>query len=143
VISPEDTLLAFNRSAPVAAGDSYDEPSAEVYIVPASGGTPVRLEGNDPPACTGKTSPGLTNAWPRWAPSVEVAGGKRYYWVVFSSKRRDPGHPQLYVSGVVTTANGGVETIERAYPALYVTSQIADEANHTPAWDVFKVKPPS
>jgi hypothetical protein len=47
------------------------------------------------------------------------------------------------VSGVVTTASGGVETIERAYPALYVTSQIADEANHTPAWDVFKVKPPS
>lgn len=143
VISPDDSLLAFNRCAPVAGGDSYDEPTAEVYVVPASGGTAVRLEANDPPACTGKTSPGLTNSWPRWAPSAGEHGGKRYYWLVFSSKRRDPGHPQLFVSGIVTTASGGTETIERAYPALYVTSQVAEEANHTPAWDVFQVKPPS
>jgi hypothetical protein len=142
VISPDDALLAFNRSLPVPGGDSYDEPNAEVFVVPAGGGTPVRLEGNDPPACTGKSSPGLTNSWPRWAPSAGSHGGKRYYWVVFSSKRREPGHPQLFVSGIVTATSGGIETIERAYPALYVTSQIGDEANHTPAWDVFKVAPP-
>jgi hypothetical protein len=143
VISPDDALLAFNRTAPIAGADSYDEPAAEVYVVPAAGGTALRLEANDPPACTGKVSPGLTNSWPRWAPSAEEHGGKRYYWVIFSSKRRDPGHPQLYISGVVTAVSGGTETIERAYPALYVTSQVTDEANHTPAWDVFKVKPPS
>jgi Tol biopolymer transport system component len=143
VISPDDALLAFNRTAPVAAGDSYDEPAAEVFVVPASGGTALRLESNDPPACTGKVSPGLTNSWPRWAPSAEEHAGKRYYWVIFSSKRRDPGHPQLFISGVVTTVSGGTETIERGYPALYVTSQTTDEANHTPAWDIFKVKPPS
>jgi hypothetical protein len=143
VISPDDVLLAFNRCAPVVGGDSYDEPTAEVFVVPAAGGTAVRLAGNDPPACTGKTSPGLTNSWPRWAPSAGEHGGKRYYWVIFSSKRRDPGHPQLFISGVVTTGSGANETIEKTYPALHVSSQIAEEANHTPAWDVFKVKPPT
>jgi hypothetical protein len=142
VISPGDALLAFNRCAPVAGGDSYDEPTAEVFVVPAAGGTPVRIEGNDAPACVNRPSPGITNSWPRWAPSVEEANGNRYYWLTFSSKRRDGVNPQLFVSGVVTSDAGGVETIVRAYPALYVTSQVPEEANHTPAWDVFQLEPP-
>lgn len=142
VISPEDALLAFNHCAPVAGGDSYDEPTAEVFVVPAAGGQPVRIEGNDPPACVGRPSPGITNSWPRWAPSAQESGGKRYYWLTFSSKRRALGNPQLFVSGVVTSVVNGVETIERAYPALYVTSQVAEENNHTPAWDVFQLEPP-
>jgi hypothetical protein len=142
VISPGDTLLAFNRCAPVAGADSYNEPSGEVFIVPSAGGQATRLASNDPPACTGKTSPGLTNAWPRWAPTAEDSGGKKYYWVVFSSTRRDAGNPQLFVSGVVTTESGGSVTIEKTYPALYVTAQVAEENNHTPAWDVFQVGVP-
>jgi len=142
VISPEDRLLAFSRTVPVAGGDSYDEPTAEVAVVPAKGGTAVRIEGNDPPACVNRPSPGITNSWPRWAPSVATAGGKRYYWLTFSSKRRPLSNPQLFVSGVVTSEVNGVETIERTYPAIYVTSQPPEENNHTPAWDVFQLEPP-
>jgi hypothetical protein len=112
-----------------------------VFIVPAKGGTATRLTSNDPPACTGKTSPGLTNSWPRWAPTAETFDGKKYYWVVFSSTRRDAANPQLFVSGVVTTESTGSITIEKTYPALYVTAQIAEENNHTPAWDFFQVTP--
>lgn len=147
VISPEDTLLAFNRCAPRKEpdstwADSYNEATGEVYVVPGKGGTAVRLAANDPPACVGKTSPGLTNSWPRWAPTAEASGGKKYYWIVFSSTRRDAANPQLFVAGVVTSDSGGSVSIEKTYPALYVTAQVAAENNHTPAWDVFQVKPP-
>jgi len=111
-------------------------------VVPATGGTPLRVAGNDPPACVNRPSPGITNSWPRWAPSAESVGGKRYYWLTFSSKRRDANNPQLFVSGVVTRLEAGVEVIDQTYPALYVTSQIPEENNHTPAWDVFEIEPP-
>ncbi|MCA9592947.1 MAG: hypothetical protein KC776_06535 [Myxococcales bacterium] len=145
VISPEDTLLAFNRAAPYqdANGwaDSYNEPGGEVFVVPSGGGTATRLSANDPPACTGKTSPGLTNSWPRWAPTAETFEGKTYYWVVFSSTRRDASNPQLFVSAVVTSESGGSVTVDETYPALYVTAQVPEENNHTPAWDFFQVVP--
>ncbi|WP_170229097.1 hypothetical protein [Polyangium fumosum] len=148
VISPGDTLLAFNRFAPykfdgVNWADSYDEPMAEVFVVPAKGGEPVRVAANDPPACVNRPSPGITNSWPRWAPSAEAFQGKKYYWLTFSSKRRDLNNPQLFVSGVVTKVQpDGTEVIEKTYPALYVTSQVPEENNHTPAWDVFQIEPP-
>lgn len=147
VISPGDSLLAFNRCAPRKEtdgswADSYNETTGEVFVVPGKGGTATRLAANDPAACTGKTSPGLTNSWPRWAPTAEESGGKKYYWIVFSSTRRDASNPQLFVSGVVTSESGGTVSVDKTYPALYVTAQVAEENNHTPAWDVFQVGPP-
>ncbi len=134
--SPDDQLLAFDR---IASGNNmYNSPLAEVYVIPASGGTATRLAANDPPACSGKTSPGVTNSWPKWAPLASPAsGGRTFYWVVFSSTRDEKGNPQLYVSPVVV-ANGTVTT----YQALYLWNQPANENNHTPAWDVFKIPPP-
>ena len=139
--SPDDVLLAFNRTdQPV---DSYDEPTAEVYVVPADGGAATRLRANDPPACGGQTSPGLTNSWARWAPEAKQDGDLRYYWLVFSSKRR--GHPQLYISALVTDVSGASEVLVADYPALYVTAQDPLGNNHTPVWDVIdidEVQPP-
>jgi len=145
VYSPNDAWIAFTRHD--QATGSYNQPAAEVFVVAAAGGTAVRLRANDPPTCTGLTSPGLTNSWARWAPTAEEHDGQRYYWLVFSSKRRqaedaaptDPPIPQLYVAAVVTTEQGGVETIVEEYPALYVRSQNPNESNHTPAWGNFVV----
>jgi hypothetical protein len=146
VYSADDTLLAFNRSS-ATPPNSYNEPTAELYVLPGEGGTAVRLSANDPPTCTGHASPGLTNSWSRWAPSADTVAGKRYYWLVFSSKRRDAStdgatlRPQLYVAAIVTNVGaGGKETIDKDYPAVYVGSQDPTQNNHTPAWDVFKVK---
>ncbi len=146
VYSPNDAWVAFNRhDQPLV--NSYNQPAAEVFIVPGEGGTAVRLQANDPPTCTGLTSPGLTNSWPRWAPTAEEHGGLRYYWLVFSSKRRlaenanpgDPPIPQLYIAAVVTELDGQSETLVQDYPALYVRSQNPNENNHTPAWENFVV----
>ncbi len=139
VYSPNDTFLAFNRTdQPV---DSYDEPTGELVIVPGAGGMATRLRANDPPACTGLKSPGLTNAWARWAPKAETWEGLKYYWLVYSSKRRQAAGliPQLYISAVVTKVDGNTETLQAEYPAVYVTAQDPTGNNHTPAWDFFEV----
>jgi hypothetical protein len=131
-LSPDDRLLAFSRVR-AEDGDSYNNRLAEVFVVPAAGGEPTRVVANDPGACQGGTSPGVTNSWPKWAPDATVTGGKTYYWLTFSSTR-GAGAPQLYVTPVVTDAAGVV-----TFPALYLWNQPATEGNHTPAWDSFQI----
>ena len=135
VYSPDDKWLAFDR---IPNGvNMYNSAPAEVFVIPSGGGTATRLDANDPPACTTKTSPGVTNSWPKWAPSVASAGTRTFYWVVFSSTRAPGNNPQLYVSPVVV--EGAKIT---TYRALYFWNQPEAENNHTPAWDVFKIPPP-
>lgn len=130
--SPDDRYLAFNR-VPIGQ-NSYDNPQAEVFVVPAAGGEPVRLAANTPPVCGGRTSPGVTNSWPKWAPAASDAGTRRFYWLTFSSRRGAGNLPQLYVTPIVDD-NGSLTT----YPALYLWNQPAGENNHTPAWDDFDI----
>lgn len=130
--SPDDAFLAYNR---VPSGESsYNNPKAEVFVLPSQGGTPTRLAANDPPSCGTAKSPGALNSWAKWSPEVQTVNGKRYYWIVFSSTRAG-GPPQLYITGVTVDAAGTVET----HKALYLWNQPATEGNHTAAWDVFKI----
>ncbi|HEX4456881.1 MAG TPA: hypothetical protein VIA18_02875, partial [Polyangia bacterium] len=109
---------------------------AEISIVNADGSStiPTRLAANDPAACTGVASPGLTNSWPKWAPNTTTVGTRTFYWLTFSSKRNDGTTPQLFVTPVVIDS-GTMKT----YPALYLWNQLTDEGNHTPAWDNFQI----
>ncbi len=133
-ISPDDAFIALNR---IPAGNNmYNQPLAELYVVPFAGGTPTRLAANDPPECTGETSPGVINSWPKWAPSSGTGPKGTYYWLVFSSQRA--GNPQLYVTGVIVGSGGAITS----FPSIYLWNQPATENNHTPAWDVFQIPPP-
>jgi hypothetical protein len=133
--SPDDQWLVFNR---IPNDDNlYDQPAAEVFVIPASGGTATRLDANDPPACSGVVSPGITNSWGKWGPTAYEANGKTYYWLVFSSKRAGTGAAQLYITTLVHTAGGNTTM----YGAIYLWNQPPTESNHTPAWDAFKVPP--
>jgi len=130
--SPDDTYVAYNR---VADGQSsYNNSQAEVFVVKGAGGTPTRLAANDPPSCGARTSPGVTNSWPKWAPGASDVAGHRYYWLTFSSTRGAAGNPQLYVTPVIDDG-----ATLRTYPALYLWNQPAAENNHTPAWDNFGI----
>jgi hypothetical protein len=148
--SPDDSLLAFNRVG--VSDDMYFDPKAEVYVVPASGGTATRLKANDPAACVGISSPGAQNSWPKWAPApaggtIKPANdGKLYYWVTFSSIRvTDKNNPasaskaQLFIAGVsVDPSNGNaIET----FPAVYLWNQDPTYNNLIPAWDNFTIPP--
>lgn len=135
--SADDKLVAFNR---VPTGQtSYNNAAAEVFVLPAAGGTATRLVANDPPAClTGVKSPGITNSWPKWSPEVKSANGSSYYFLVFSSTRNAATKgPQLYVAAVVVTGS----TV-KTYAALNLWNQPELENNHTPAWDVFQFPGP-
>ncbi|HEU4662770.1 MAG TPA: hypothetical protein VFS55_01935 [Dokdonella sp.] len=128
--SPDDHYVAYDR---VPGGtSSYNNAQAEVWVAPGAGGQPVRIAANDPSSCTGQASPGVTNSWPRWAPATSDDGGRRFYWLTFSSTRS--GTRQIYVAPVVDT--GGTLT---TYPALYPWNQAADDDGHTPAWGDFAI----
>jgi hypothetical protein len=140
---PDDKYIVFSKTTGAAAMNSmYNNPGAEVDVVPTGGGTATRLVGNDPAACTMQMSPGVTNSWPKTAPEVGTALDNRvFYWVIFSSTR-DPlalangkQEPQLYVTAIVLSAAGQMTT----YGSLYLWNQPEAEANHTPAWENFRI----
>lgn len=136
--SPDDKWIVMNRIP--NDENLYDQPAAEVFVVPAKAGpgaTATRLAANDPPACSGRTSPGLTNSWGKWGPAASTSGGSTYYWIVFSSKRGTSGVPQLYITSLVVSGSGTPTT----HGAIYLWNQPPTESNHTPAWDTFKVPP--
>ncbi len=128
--SPDDAFLAFDQVP--SNTQMYNQPKAEMYVIPAAGGTATRLAANDPPACSGKASPGVTNSWPKWGPGATTVAGKTYYWITFSSTRDPMGNPQLYLTGIVVEG-GTIQT----YGSIYIWNQTATDNNHTPAWDYF------
>jgi WD40-like Beta Propeller Repeat len=135
--SPDDKYIVFNRSALVDS--TYHDPNAELYVAPAQGGSPTRFVANDPPACSGAKSPPAYNAWAKWSPAVRSAGGKDYYFSVFSSARNYGGKrfgSRLYLAPMVV--EGGTIT---TYSALYLWNQPENEDNHSPAWDEFQIPP--
>ena len=147
--SPDDRLIAYNR---VPAGENmYSNPLSELFVLPAKGGTATRLAANDPPACTGKKSPGVNNVWGRWSPVVVSVGVKRYYWLLFSSYQsdvamtrfRDRNHDlrpvmasQLYLTAVVqSTDSGAIQT----YGGIYLWNQPTATINATPIWEDLEI----
>ena len=129
--SSDDKYIAYDR---VETGmTSYNNEQAEVYVIPSTGGVPVRIAANDPSACTGQISPGVTNSWPRWSPGTQDSNGRRFYWLTFSSTRSGSTR-QIYVAPVVD--DGGTLT---TYPALYPWNQAAGDDDHTPAWENFAI----
>jgi WD40 repeat protein len=162
--SADDRYIAFNR-VQNGTGRIYYKAEGEIYVVPASGGTAIRLAANDPPSCTMESSPGVTNSWPKWSPTVRTgpegtpAAGNKYYFLLFSSTRQSPRRldgnvpaSQLYLTTMVEHADGTVQT----YPAMYLWNQgflitnpdpnnpqvtPIQTSNLTPAFDEFLIPP--
>jgi hypothetical protein len=143
--SPDDDLIAFNRVSR-ANTKLYYNPLSEIHVVSASGGEPVRLAANDPPACTGITSPGIINSWAKWSPLAIPHGTRKYYFLIFSSARdssvtiggtpADARGSQLYMTAIVREGD-----VVHTYPAVFIWNQRSGTSNHTPAWDVFRIPP--
>lgn len=165
--SPDDKFLAFNA---VPSQDTmYDQPAAEVFVVPAPGNTatcaggtqpPCKLAANAPAACTGLATPGVQNTWPKWAPAQ--AGGvapssdmNTYYWVTFSSIRindpksaastgsaqMDGGGPAGKVQLYIAGVSVSPSGAISTYPAVYLWNQDPTVNNLIPAWDNFTLPP--
>jgi len=162
--SADDRYIAFTRVQDRQGQRYYYNSRGEIYVIPVAGGTPTRLAANDPPACSGETSPGILNSWPKWSPTVRSApdaspsAGKKYYFVLFSSARQSPFRlgqgpaSQLYLATVVELPSGELQT----YPAMYLWNQAFEitnpdaanptvapvqTSNLTPAFDEFLIPP--
>jgi hypothetical protein len=135
--------------APQNLGENPDGPyynrNGEIYIVPRGGASePIRLAANDPVSCSGETSRGIINSWPKWSPGSRradntvgphEANGKKYYFLIFSSARQYPGSfelqkarltpeisnksSQLYMASIMVDESGAITT----YPAVYLWNQ--------------------
>ncbi len=143
--SADDKYLAFNRTP---LGDNmYYANRGEVFVLPATGGTPTRLAANNPPSCMNVRSPGVTNSWVKWSPEFPNCG-KRYYWLVFSSSRegirfasQNETTSQLYLTALTVDESNNVKT----YPGIFIwnqhtTASVAPyvgqtQSNHTPQWE--------
>lgn len=165
--SPDDALIAFNRVNKFATSggreDSYNHvyyrPDSDIYVVPSSGGEPVRLVSNDPACSSEGTAGSLYNSWAKWSPTTASDGDRSYYFLIFSTSRNSPFDiprgsgrtspaSQLYMTTIIKHANGEIESS----PAIYLWNQrvLVDEEgnpsaletnNVTPAWDTFKIPP--
>jgi hypothetical protein len=138
-LSPDDRYVAYTAaSAPMGTTPTaYANYASELFVIPVTGGQPMRLAANDAPACLGQKSPGIMNDWSKWSPQAATAlNGKTYYWLVFSSKRS--GSAQLYITAITQNGElGGLST----YPALYLWNQPSAQSNHTPSWDNYVIPP--
>jgi hypothetical protein len=154
-VSPDDTMLLFDR---VPSGEGmYANPDAEIWFVPVGSapgaGTAVRLAANDPVSCAGKSSPGINNHFPKWAPKSGTYKNRTYYWVIYSSNRT--GLPkqtskydsvsreisQLYLTAI-SLENGTYKTYKSVY--LWWQAPPTDSTplvNTTPVWDMITIPP--
>lgn len=155
-ISDDDNFVVFNQSdcaGPANSGagawgagacDGYNDISATLHLVPATGGTPIALT-----RANGGVAPLTTNSWPRWSPDHGTFRGKRLYWVAFSSRRgyglslasgagTDTTKPQLWFAAVAVDANGATPTSDPSFAPVWLPGQDPNLAgprgNHTPAW---------
>jgi hypothetical protein len=146
--SPDDQYVLFDR---VPSGQiMYANPQAEIFVIPAKGGSATKLRANTPNACSKKTSPGVNNHFPKWSPTVRSADGKTYYWIIFSSNQADippatsnysqavnkqVNVSQLYMTAMVVDSSGAITT----YPAVYLWTQDATTVNTTPVWEDLEI----
>jgi hypothetical protein len=145
--SPDGSLVAFNESTCTdgvenAACDAYDDPTAMVWVVSATPGTPpiAMARANAPgPRDFGETA--LKNSYPKWAPFVfqrtdEI--GSKLLWITFSSSRSyglraPPADGTLLWMAAVDPDQVGAG-LDPSYPAFVLPFQDLATSNHTAQW---------
>jgi hypothetical protein len=118
--SPGNDWIAFNRSTE----DAYDDPDAQVMIMPAAGGTPIRLD-------RANLDGSRSNSWPRWA----VQDGD-IAWMAFASRRAYgrvvDGKAQVWLAEVDLAR--AAQGLDPSAPAIWLPGQDTTTGNHTPVW---------
>lgn len=119
--SPDSAWIAFNRAYDE---DTYDAITAELWLVPAMGGSPVELAAANQAA-------GLSNSWPRWGEMHDD-----FAWLAFASRRSygvvTSGLPQVYLVGLDMGLLG--TGVDPSRTALWLPGQDPSIGNHTPVW---------
>lgn len=112
--SPDGQWLAFTRH--VSGTTTYSDPYAEIFLVPAGGGTPIRLAAND--ASDGKPPSKVSNSWPTWSRDGKL--------LAFNSKRNGNQY-DIFVTNINPDGTSGA-----AVPLQSAADSNAFE--HLPFW---------
>jgi uncharacterized protein YegL len=100
--SPQGDWLAFTRHN---NRTTYSDPQAEIFVVPAAGGAPVRLNANDD--ANGSPIVNASNSWPTWSlDGMQLA---------FNSKRNDELY-DIYMTAIdpLTGQSGAAQPLSAA-----------------------------
>jgi TolB protein len=141
--SPDGAWVAFDRSPgnhESFSNASPDEdagtvPDGELWVVAASGGTPVRL--------STASNPGALS-WPKWAPVEHDYYGGKIMWITFSSLRAyglrlSAGEQtQLWMVAVDLTKLGS--GTDPSFPAFWLPFQDISGGNHIAQWSTAVVR---
>lgn len=112
--SADGLWLAFTRHS--TGVTTYADPQAEIYIVPATGGEPIRLKAND--AENGASLEGVSNSWPSWSLDSR--------FLAFNSKRNDENF-DIFIAEIFPEGNSG-----QAFPLQSAAQRGIFE--HLPYW---------
>jgi len=123
--SADGKFIAFTRAAAGGPDGAFRNRSAELMVIPASGGSATRLLANEPNACAADSTPlALINGSPAWDPSPVHRDGRSYYFLLFTSARKyaDEFSAQFQLDGLDLTNK------PRASTQLYLTTIVVDDA---------------
>jgi len=124
--SPDGSWVVFNQSP--SNVNSYDAKDAQVWVVPSTGGTPVRLA----TASTGGDS------WPKWSASMQAYKSGSLVWLTFSSRRAyglrlaSGSTAQIWMTAFdPAKAKAGTDP---SYPGFWLPFQDVGSGNHIAQW---------
>jgi hypothetical protein len=125
--SPDSSLIAFVK----ATGKSKDQPTSELWLLPASGGTPIQLTRANHRVGPADGVAGIGNTMPTWAPTTHPGT----QWLAFSSLRTygkvQVGADQLWVVAIDPAA---IASGDASYAAFWLPLQDVAERNHRAFW---------
>jgi hypothetical protein len=133
--SPDSAWVLFDRcttclspSSDGGTGSSYDARDAELWVVSAAGGTPIRLA---------RATTANGDSWPKWAPVVQTYMSNNIMWITWSSRRNyglrsTDGTAQLWMAAIdPALASSGSDP---SYPAFWLPFQELGSGNHIAQW---------
>ncbi|WP_428264840.1 TolB family protein [Haliangium sp.] len=134
--SPEGDWIAY-----AVGKGGHGDVQAQLFLVPAAGGTPVELVNANRVVSNELTDGQHQNSQPTWAPPGDL------HWIAFNSKRDygvigTGGKQQIWVAAVDVSKVGSGE--DPSYPAFRIPFQGLNEDNHRAYWtlDVRDDAPP-
>lgn len=130
-LSPDGKWVLFNRAA---AGTSYNNGNATLWVIPADGSAPAIELAN------ANAGLGLTNSWGRWAPFQQTLGtaGEPMYWVTVSSTRNfgvrlvGANRPQIWMTPFFP--DKAASAVDPSNAAFRLPFQNLESNNHIAQW---------
>ena len=118
-----------SSGGPSGGGEgTYDNCHAELWMIPVTGGNPIRLD------LANQSLEPLTNSWP----TLGIVPGQ-YHWMAFSSRRNygllhtgNPPSPQIYIAAIDPLKIAAGQ--DPSYAALWLPGQDITAGCHIARW---------